>query len=102
MAPMQIMNRVGMNSSNIVNNVGIFIDIVAMHNILVIILGWTMIHVNSAKNITPPVFLNASMNVWLVKKYYYYLGGLTKYYWLSKGGTNPHGWIMLCTIKTYY
>jgi hypothetical protein len=72
-----------MNSKNIVTSVGIFndsdaIDIILLKNInekwfLGIVLGWTMILVNSARSITPPKFQNASWNVWIVNNYSYFV-----------------------------
>ena len=42
LSPVQIMNSDGMNSKNIVKNVGITNDSVDMHNICTIIMRWTM------------------------------------------------------------
>ena len=72
------------DSKNMVNNVGILNNSVAMNNIfsewyhvqqcfLRIVQGWAMNHVNSAGNIPRPKTPSVNLNVWIIDKYSYFV-----------------------------
>ena len=64
--------------------------------------GWTLIHVNNAKSITPPVFPSVDLNVWIVNKVFLFFSGapldMIDIFVSCGHETNPHGWTMLCTM----
>ena len=61
-----------------------------------IMLGWTLLHVNSARSITPSKYPNVNLNVWIVNEHSCFVQGPPNIIDMFQGhGTNPHGWIML-------
>ena len=84
LALVRITNSAGMDTMNIVNNVGIFNDSAAMnsvfrewcrdeHCIMWIVLEWIMIHVNSVGSKTPPKLPSVSLIIWVVIEYSYFV-----------------------------
>jgi hypothetical protein len=43
--------------------------IVLLWIVFLVIPGWTMFHVNSARSITPPKIPSANLNVWIINKF---------------------------------
>ena len=90
----RIMNSVGMNSKNIMNNIKIFNDSAIMNNIfnewykekqffLWIMLGWIIILVNSVGSIILPKFPNVSVN-----QYCYFVWALWNIIGIFQGRRN--------------
>ena len=67
------MNNIGMNSMNTVNSGGILSDSAIMNSNSMNGAGWTIFHLNNAKNITPLKFWSISLNVWIVNWHSYFV-----------------------------